>query len=180
MAEAINANQQPRLNLGHPLQKPFGITRDCNPRRNEERRIDGDHDRVDRIRFQGDQNVLQRRKHDEGPKQRAMVATPRGRHGDELAQGPKRNQSKQHRRRHGAKPQPRDENDAHHPPRPNSQVQRANHRRIGSALRLPAEGPAHKVCHGQNPHHRSEQDIGDRIEPDVRQGGLSDDRSRQQ
>ena len=72
------------------------IVRKSDPPGNKQGTVDRNHDRVERVGIQADQNVLQWREDEQDPKQGAMVASPGRSHGDEFAQRPEGDQPKQH------------------------------------------------------------------------------------
>ena len=95
MAQAVDADHQARLDLGGAFQKPLVVAGQGHPGRNEQERVHRNQHAKELILILCHQHVLQRREHKEHPEQRAMIAQPRGRERDELAQRPKRNQPEQ-------------------------------------------------------------------------------------
>ena len=89
VAQAVDADQQPGLDLRRPFQEPLVVARHGDQAGNDQKRIDGDHDAVQRIVLHAHEHELQGRDDEEDDEQRAMVAGPRGRERDELAEGPK-------------------------------------------------------------------------------------------
>ena len=98
VAEAVDADQQPALNLRRPLQEPLVVAGHGDARGNQQEGVDRNHDAVPSVVSHSHQPELQRRNEEEHPEQGAMVAGPRGRQRDELAQGPERKQPEEHDR----------------------------------------------------------------------------------
>ena len=92
VAQRINANQQPKLDFRDPFQKAFMVAGKRDSGRDKQRRIDRDQNRVQLIPVQPHHHILKRGKEKEDPKQRSVVTSAGGRHRNELAKGPKRNQ----------------------------------------------------------------------------------------
>src|SRR4026208_2562458 len=66
-AEAINANQQPGLDLGNSLQKPLEIACERDTRRNEQKRVNWDKNAKQLIGVIADKDVLKWREECEHP-----------------------------------------------------------------------------------------------------------------
>jgi hypothetical protein len=115
VAHAINADHEGPLDLGGALEEMLAVAGQRAARRHEDERIDRDEDREEPIPLHGDEVVLQRRDDEEGPEQRAVVAGPRGRERDELAQREERHEAEQDHRAQAAGGE-RDAEDGDHDP----------------------------------------------------------------
>jgi len=162
-AEAVDADQQRRLDLGRPFQEPLGVARHRNPGRDEQERVHRDQRAVEVVPLEPDQDELRRRQQEEDPEQGTVIAGPRGGQGDELSQGPEGDEAEQEDRHpvtrkvligeeSGGQPGEQD------PPRPNPHPKRLHQRQIDSGLGSTAlEDPHHHRGRDQQQQREADQ-----------------------
>ena len=94
-AQAIDADHQPHLDLGHPFQVVLVISGHGNADSQEQKRPHRDQDAVKLVAIQGHGDVLRRGKDEKHPEQRPVVAAPGGGQRDVFLKRPQRHQPEQ-------------------------------------------------------------------------------------
>jgi hypothetical protein len=116
------------LHLGRALEEALGVPADRSQDRQHQEGVDRNEDRIEPVPLDPDQEVLHRQRHEEGERDRMVIAAPRVGQAHELAQGVERDQIEQHDHAALAEGEGDADHRDHHPPRVDARVQVVDHR----------------------------------------------------
>jgi len=155
-AQAIDADQEPKLDLGNPFEKPVRVARDRHPGCDKQECIDGDENAIELVAVACDEEKLHRGEEKEDPEEGPMVAQACRRERNKFAQCPERQQTEKQDRQRGLK-KGDSQDEAKKPPSVDPAIERIDRPIVESQRSLPLQPAAGEGRQRKQRQHNAQQ-----------------------